>query len=86
MLTAVAFVSADAGAQAQEFFIYDDFSAGIIDPTKWRGANFGEYNESVKLVSGSAFLVGNVPYGFADTDAGVSFEVLGISPISNRLV
>ncbi len=53
------------------FSLYDDFTVGAIDPTRWSGANGGRGGlETVILATGGALLVGNSTYGGIGTDAG----------------
>ena len=59
--------------------LYDDFTAPVIDPTKWSNASFGQgVLESFKLVSGGALLAGNIVYGEVGTDLGRRSGATGV--------
>ena len=80
LAAAVLAVSATA-VQAQSFSLYDDFSAGAIDPTRWSGASFGATLESAKLVTAGTLLLGNITYGEIGPSGGRRTGTTGVELI-----
>ena len=60
--------------------LYDDFTAPLIDPTRWYGAEAsGMVTEAVRLIQGGSLRLFSRSYGATDSDTGATFSALRLA-------
>jgi hypothetical protein len=65
-----------ASAAASNWVLYDDFTSGIIDPTKWNGLEEGNSigRETQRTATGGKLTLLERCYGYTNSNAGVPYE------------